>query len=52
MPDLNECKLITSTEYCQLPNPEFIGQTRLDKNNQYYMIWKQDELYYKTLNTL
>lgn len=52
MPKLEDCILITSTEYCQLSNPIFIGQTRLDRNNQYYMIWENDGLYYKTLNTL
>ncbi len=50
--DLNECTLISSEEYCLLENPEFIGQTRLDSNDMYYMVWKCDGVLYKTYNKL
>ena len=50
--DLKDCILITSSEYAQFSNAEFIGQTQLDKENQYYMVWKHDGKLYKTHNTL
>jgi len=49
---LEDCKLITSSEYLLLENPIFKGQTRLNENNQYYMIWESNGVLYKTLNTL
>jgi len=49
---LEQCILITNTQYCDLVDPEFIGQSRLNQNNQYYMIWKSGDVYYKTLNNL
>jgi len=52
MPKLEECILISNTEYCELINPTFIGQTRLDENNMYHMIWEQNGVYYKTHNKL
>lgn len=51
-PKLEECKLITSTQYCDLENPEFIGQTRLDKDDMYYMVFKSKGVLYKTHNNL
>ena len=50
--DLSKCKLITANEYCQLSNTEFLGQTRLDENNQFYMVWSCNGIMYKTLSTL
>jgi hypothetical protein len=44
--------LITNAEYYELDNPEFIGQTRVDENNMYYMFWKSNGVLYKTHNKL
>lgn len=35
-----------------LINPEFIGQTRVDENNMYYMCWKAEGKLYKTHSKL
>jgi hypothetical protein len=51
-PKLEDCKLITNIEYSDLTNPEFIGQTRLDENKGYYMVWKSNDILYKTYNKL
>ena len=50
--NLDECKLITSEEYCKLNDPEFVGQTRVDENDMYYMVWKSEGVLYKTHNCL
>ena len=50
--NLRDCKLITSQEYCELVNPVFEGQTVMDSNNQYYMVFSCDGVLYKTFNTL
>jgi len=50
--DLNTCTLITSKQYCELDNPKFEGQTRMDENDQYYMVFSCNGVMYKTLNTL
>lgn len=49
---LEECKLITSSEYAELDNPEFIGQTRPSEDGMYYMVWKSNNILYKTHNNL
>lgn len=49
---LSDCKLITNDEYCNLISPQFIGQSRLDENNMYYMIWESEGVMYKTHNKL
>jgi hypothetical protein len=51
-PSLDECKIITSVEYCELVNPIFQGQTRCDENNMYYMCWESEGKLYKTHNKL
>lgn len=51
--NLDDCKLITSRQYCELSGtPEFKGQTRLDNNNMYYMVFEHGEILYKILNKL
>lgn len=45
-------KEITSLEYMDLKNPIFKGQTRLDENNQYWMVFEDNGILYKTHNTL
>ena len=50
---LNNAKLITSKEYCNLPDtPEFIGQTQLDDNSMYFMLFRTQGKLYKTHNKL
>jgi len=45
---LNECKEITSTQYCQLPGtPEFMGQTKLSDDNMFWMTFKSEGIMYK-----
>jgi hypothetical protein len=51
--NLDECILITSAEYYELPGtPKFIGQTRLDDDNMYYMVFESEGVIYKTHNKL
>ena len=50
--NLSDCKLISSTEYLTLENPEFKGQTRLDENNMYYMVFESKGILYKIHNKL
>jgi hypothetical protein len=49
---LENCKEITSTEYCELPNPIFKGQTRVDENNMYWTVFEDNEILYKIHNKL
>lgn len=50
--NLDECVLITSREYCDLVNPEFVGQTKMDDNCMYFMVFSCNGIMYKTHNTL
>jgi len=55
MVKLEDCKLITNEEYNVLADSfetEFVGQTRMDENNMYYMCWRINGALYKTHNTL
>lgn len=52
MPNLEKCQLITNEEYCMLNNPKFVGQTKINNNGVYYMVWEIDGKYYKTKNIL
>lgn len=47
---LSDCKLITSKEYLELKDPEFVGQTTIDKYGVYYMVWRVNGVLYKTRN--
>jgi hypothetical protein len=51
-PDLNDCKLITASEYVALKEPQFIGQTRLMEDGYFYMVFLSEGVYYKTRNRL
>jgi hypothetical protein len=44
---LDIAKEITSQEYMSLKNPIFKGQTRLDDNNQYWMLFEDNGILYK-----
>ena len=48
----NIAKEITSSDYMNLKNPEFIGQTRLDVNNQYWMVFEDNGVLYKIHHSL
>ncbi len=52
MKALEHYTTITSEEYMDLVNPKFVGQTRLDENNMYYMCWESEGKLYKTHNKL
>lgn len=49
---LEDCKEITPEEYTMLANPIFKGQTKLDSNKMYWMVWESDGVLYKTHNKL
>jgi hypothetical protein len=51
-PKLEECTLITNLQYFTLVDPIFRGQTELDENNMYYMVWESKGRLYKTYNHL
>ena len=51
-PKLEECTLITNSQYSNLVNPKFEGQTICDENNMYYMCWSSEGIMYKTHNKL
>ena len=50
--DLKNCKLITNEQYLLLDNPTFVGQTKVDNNLMYYMVFEHNGVYYKTYNML
>ena len=52
MENLDDYKLITNNEYCELKDPIFKGQTRVDKDGMYYMCWESEGKLYKTYNKL
>jgi hypothetical protein len=39
---------ITSEEYMYLTYPEFVGQTRVDQNGDFKMLWRVGETHYLT----
>lgn len=49
---IESAKLITAEEYLSLISPEFMGQTRLDKNGFYRMYWKDGDSFYYTINSI
>lgn len=52
---LEDCTLITYYELMGITKgetPEFEGQTKLDENFMYYMVWSWDGKLYKTHNKL
>lgn len=50
--NIEKFKLISNADYLALESPEFVGQTKLDSNDCYYMCWKVGTNLYKTLNKL
>lgn len=47
-----EAKLITNEEYSKLPSPQFLGQTRPDKDGFYQMHWEDNGIKYYTVNNI
>lgn len=47
---LEDCKLISNKQYMDLKNPKFKGQTIVNSEGCYYMIWESDGILYKTYN--
>lgn len=43
---------IPITQYVELENPIFKGQTRLDKDNKYWVVVENNNILYKIHNTL
>lgn len=46
------CQEITNAEYSNLVDPQFVGQTRSDENDMYYMIFQSNGILYKIHNKL
>ena len=44
--------LITNEEYLLLESPQFIGQTRPDKNGNYQIHWESKGVNYYTINNI
>jgi len=44
---LNNSTQLSISEYLQLSNPIFKGQTSVDSNNMYWIIFEQDNKLYK-----
>lgn len=49
---INNAIPITGEEYMNLQTPEFVGQTRPDKEFVYHMYWRQDGVIYRTTQNL
>ena len=49
---LEDCKLITSLEYLDLVNPQFVGQTRANKEGDYHMVFLSEDVYYSIKHNL
>lgn len=49
---LEQAKQITSLQYMDLLNPIFKGQTSLDKDDKYWMVFEDNGILYKTHNAL
>ena len=47
-----QSKEITSLEYMDLETPIFKGQSKVDKNNGYWMIFENNGILYKIYNKL
>ena len=50
--NLKDCKQITSEQYLELINPEFKGQTRVDDNGYYWMVFESNGILYSIHNRL
>lgn len=49
---LEQAKQITSKEYMALANPIFKGQTSVDNDLMYWMVFEDNGVLYKIHNTL
>ena len=44
---LNESQEITITQYVSLVNPMFVGQTSVNDNGTYWVVFKENDVLYK-----
>ena len=44
---LNESQEITITQYVNLVNPVFVGQTEVNDNGTYWVVFKENDVLYK-----
>lgn len=49
---IGDCIVITNAEWLKLTDPEYVGQTKLDSNDMYYMVWTHEGKNYATHNKL
>lgn len=49
---LSSAKEIDSVQYLDLKNPIFIGQSRPDSNNMYWVVYEDNGIMYKIHDTL
>ena len=49
---LEKAKEIPVRDYIKLENPKFKGQTPVDNNLKYWMVFESNGVLYKTHNTL
>lgn len=49
---LEDCTLITNIEYMDLVDPRFEGQTKVNHQGEYYMIFSSEGKFYKTSNKI
>jgi|Laugrespbdmm15dd_1035085.scaffolds.fasta_scaffold34577_2 hypothetical protein len=44
---LDESQEITITQYVSLVNPKFVGQTRVNDDGTYWVVFKDNDVLYK-----
>jgi hypothetical protein len=49
---MKNARLISSSQYMTLDNPEFVGQTRVNCQGEYRMYWKVGNKTYYTCNNI
>lgn len=52
MVKLEECVEITTTQYVELKDPQFIGQTRVNADGDYWMVSEDNNITYKVKHNL
>lgn len=51
-PNLEDCTEITSAQYMELDNPQFVGQTGVGHSGTYWMVFESEGVNYKILHKL
>jgi hypothetical protein len=49
---IDDCIVITNDEWIKLVRPEYVGQTKPDSNDMFYMVWRHEGKNYATHNKL